>query len=299
MSDTSTVPPAQTTQSAVRRFLSNFHIAGLSAVILGLAILWIFREHLKELASVLWPIVVASAIYGFRAELRSLLSRVTRVGKEGAEIGEARIAAQIMAQPVDVALKDVVPDETHPLHIRQRVDALRVELNSRIPEDVPKREYLLMLCLAEAQQIRDYQLAWLNIFNSQLEALTKMAAEQSPIDLTPYHDLHVSRKDAASTAENPVNGLSFEVWANFFIQKQLATIAARKASITQQGHDLLGLANQLNLPRFQILICICPRPGSPHSSMSQRHHCRARWTTKVKSCPSRCGYTAPGGRSGC
>jgi hypothetical protein len=240
----------------VRRFLSNFHVPALSAVILGLlglAVLWIFRTHLKELASVLWPIVVASAIYGFRTELRSLLGRVTRLGKEGAEFGETRIAAQIMAQPVDVALKDAVPDETHPLHIRQRVDALRVELNSRIPEDIQRREYLLMLRLAEAQQIRDFQYTWLTIFNSQLEALTKMVTDQIPVDLTPYHDLHVSRATAASTTENPVYSLAFEIWANFFIQRQLASIELRKASITQQGRDLLGLASQLNLPRFQIL----------------------------------------------
>jgi hypothetical protein len=99
----------------VRRFFSNLHVRGSIVVIAGLAVLWIFRTHLKELASVLWPIVVAVGIYGFRTELSTLLTRIRRVGKEGAEFFEARIAAQIMAQPVDVALKDVVPDETHPL----------------------------------------------------------------------------------------------------------------------------------------------------------------------------------------
>jgi hypothetical protein len=241
-------------QSAVRRVFSNLHVRGWIVVILGIVVLWIFRAHLKELASILWPIVVAAAIYGFRTELSALLKRITRVSiKEGAEFGEGRIAAQIMAQPVDVALKDVVPDETHPLHIQQRVDALRIELNARVPEDEQKREYLLMLRLAEAQQVRDYQYTWLNIFNSQLEALTKMAAEEGPIELTPYHHLHMSRASAASTAENPVNSLSFDVWANFFIQRQLATISGREATITQQGRDLLALATQINLPRFQIL----------------------------------------------
>jgi hypothetical protein len=238
-------------RSAGYRLFSNLQVRGGLAVIISIVVLWIFRNHLKDLSSVLWPIV-ASAIYGFRTELSALLARVRRVGKEGAEFGKARIAAQIMAQPVEMALKDVVPDETHPLHIRRRVDTLRVELNARVPEDEQKREYLLMLRLAEAQQVRDFQYTWLNIFNSQLEALTKMAAEQSPIDLTPYHDLHNSRTAAAATAENPVNSLSFEVWANFFIQRQLATIAGREATITQQGHDLLALATQASLPRFQI-----------------------------------------------
>jgi hypothetical protein len=239
-------------RSAVRRFFSNLHVRGWIAVILGIGVLWIFRAHLKELASVLWPVVVAGGVYGFRTELSALLTRLKRVGKEGAEFGEARIAAQIMAQSVDEALKGVTPNETHPLHITQRVEALRVELNATIPADARNREYLLMLRLAEAQQVRDFQFTWLNIFNSQLEALTKMAAEQGPVDLTPYHELHTSRTAAAATAENPVNGLSFDVWANFFGQRQLATISGTQATITQQGHGLLALATQANLPRFQI-----------------------------------------------
>lgn len=236
----------------MRRVFSNPHVRGWLIVILGVIILWIFRTHLKELASVLWPIVVATAIYGFRMELSALLRRVRRISKEGADFGEGRIAAQIMAQSVDVALRDVVPDETHPPYIMQRVDALRVELNARIPDDEQKREYLLMLRLAQALQVRDHHNAWLTIFSSQLEALVKMAAEESPIDLTPYHDLHTSRTAAVTTEENPINSLSFDVWANFFIQRQLATIAGREATITQQGHDLLALATNLNLPRFQI-----------------------------------------------
>lgn len=156
MSERDTVPQSlvQTVRSAGYRLFSNLQVRGGLIVILSIVVLWIFRNHLKDLSSVLWPIVVASAIYGFRTELIALLARVRRVSKEGAEFGEARIAAQIMAQPVEMALKDVVPDETHPLHIRQRVDALRVELNARVPEGEEKREYLLMLRLAQAQQVR-------------------------------------------------------------------------------------------------------------------------------------------------
>ena len=131
-------------------FFSNVYLRPWLVIILGIVVLWIFRTHLKELGSLLWPIVVAGAIYGFRTELSTLLTRVRRVSKEGAEFGEARIAAQIMAQPVDVALKDVAPDEAHPPYIMQRVDELRVELNARVPEDEQRREYLLMLRLAQA-----------------------------------------------------------------------------------------------------------------------------------------------------
>jgi len=227
-------------------------VRGWIVVIVGIVLLWIFREHLKELASVLWPIVVTGVIYGFRTELSALLKRIRRVSKEGADFGEDRIAAQIMAQPVEIALKDVVPDESHAPYIMQRVSALRVELNARIPDNEEKREHLLMLRLAQAQQVRDFQYTWMTIFNSQLEALTKMAAEQSQMDLNPYYDLHTSRVAAAATAENPPKALSFDVWAGFFSRVQIAVVVGREATITQQGHDLLAQATQANLPRFQI-----------------------------------------------
>jgi hypothetical protein len=195
---------------------------------------------------------VACALYGFRSEIAALLQRVKRLGREGAEFGEERIAAQIMAQPVDVALKDVAPDEDHPVYVRQRVDALRVELNARVPEDVQKREYLLMLRLAQAQQLRDFQSVWMSIFNSQLEALTAMAAEGHPLELSAYYDLHVARTTAASTPDNPVTPLSFETWASFFVQRQLASLVGRAGAISEQGRDLLTLASQFNWPRFQI-----------------------------------------------
>jgi hypothetical protein len=80
-----------------------------------------------------------------------------------------------------------------------------------------------------------------------------MAAEEGPIDLTPYYELHTSRAAAGGTAENPVSSLSFDVWANFFVENQIATTSERQATITQQGRDLLTLAARGYFLRFQIL----------------------------------------------
>jgi site-specific DNA recombinase len=57
---------------------------------------------------------------------------------------------------------------------------------------------------------------------------------------------------------------------------------------TRQRAFFRALIDRIDVGAHQIDIH-CTRPGSPYSSMSQRHHCRARWTTKFKSCPSRCG----------
>lgn len=52
---------------------------------------------------------------------------------------------------------------------------------------------------------------------------------------------------------HPITSLPFEAWASFLVLHELATIAGRSGSITQQGHDFLAAATQANLPRFQIL----------------------------------------------
>lgn len=223
------------------------------AGVIAIAVFWLFRTHLRDLAAVLWPSLVAGAVYGFRTELRDLLRRIRRVSKEGAEFGEIGVAAQIMAQPVDVALREVAPDETHPTYIRQQVDALRIELNARVPEDATRREYLLMLRLAEAQRRAIFLEAWLRIFESQLDSLGKSVAEPNGADLRPFFDSHVTKIAAASTPENPITPLSYEMWVHFLVQRQLITLSAGDlAVITEQGRDFLTVANQFNLPRFQI-----------------------------------------------
>jgi hypothetical protein len=67
---------------------------------------------------------------------------------------------------------------------------------------------------------------------------------------------------------------------------------------TRQRAFLVTLINRVDVGADQIDIHLRPA-GSPRSSMSQPPHCRARQTTKFKSCPRRYGYAAPGGRSGC
>jgi hypothetical protein len=137
---------------------------GWVAVILFLIILWIFKDHLAAFGSILWPMVVAGALVGFRSELSALLRRIRRVSRQGAEFGEGRIAAQIMSQPVETALRNIVPDENPPSYVLRRVQALRIDLNAREPENEERREYLLMLRLAEAQRGLHFQFIWLNIW---------------------------------------------------------------------------------------------------------------------------------------
>jgi hypothetical protein len=224
----------------------------VAAIVAAVVVLWLFRSDLRGLGAVLWPMVVAGALLAYRVELRGLVSRVRKVSATGAEFAEASIAAQITAMPVDQALKEVTPGEKHPSYIQARVASLRVELNSREPEDQWRREYLLLVRLAGAQQGRDWYSVWLNIFASQLEALGAMAGSEAPIDLSPYYDRHVERREAALTLEQtpqlPV--ATFEIWAAFLGRMRLATVTGRNGSITEEGRGLLEFAATLNLPRF-------------------------------------------------
>ena len=136
--------------------------------------LWAFRDHLTGLASVLWPILAGGTLVGFRYEIRDLLRRLKHFGKEGMVFGEEQISAQILAVPVSDALNDVAPGEERFSSIENRVAFLRTELQNRFSDDKMKREYILMLRLAEAQQIRDFQTTWMIIYLSQLELFTKL-----------------------------------------------------------------------------------------------------------------------------
>jgi site-specific DNA recombinase len=67
---------------------------------------------------------------------------------------------------------------------------------------------------------------------------------------------------------------------------------------TRQRAFLTTLIDRIEVGAHQIDIHLRPTRLAALLDV-QRHHCRARRTTKFNSCPSRCGYAAPGGRSGC
>ena len=109
-----------------------------------------------------------------------------------------------------------------------------------------------MLRLAEAQQSRDWQSVWLNIFASQLEALGAMAGVEGSVDLSPYYESHVERrKTILGPDQQRSPAATFEVWASFLGRMRLATVHDRKGSITDEGRGLLDFAAKSNLPRFQ------------------------------------------------
>ena len=69
-----------------------------------------------------------------------------------------------------------------------------------------------MLRLAEAQQSRDWQAVWLNIFASQLEALGAMAGVEGSVDLSPHYQSHVERRETilgADQQRSPAATLKF------------------------------------------------------------------------------------------
>ena len=237
----------------LRPILDDRRAVAVIAIVAALFVLWLFRSDLRGLGAVLWPVVVAGAILLFHVELRGLLARVRKVGATGAEFAEASIAAQITAVPVDQALRAVAPNEVQPTFIQARVTNLRAELNAREPTDQTRREHLLMLRLAEAQQARDWCVVWLNIFASQLEALGAMAGVEGPLDLSPFYDQHLERRDEAFTAEqkSQLPAVTFETWASFLGRMRLATVEGRNGSITDEGGGLLKFAAAHSFPRNQ------------------------------------------------
>ncbi len=209
-------------------------------------------NFLKGVAAILWPIVTATAIFLFRLEIRSLISRLRRVGKGVAEFSESRIGVQAITIPLEEALKNVAPGEKQEPYIVKGVEEVRIELNRVQPEDAHARESLLLLRLTQRKTERDWAIFWLNIFASQRSALEAMAAETSATDLTKFYDAHVEAYEAyVKTQASPVPVGTFEVWVRFLVVNNAAIVTGRNGTITELGRGFLEFAAQQNLPRFQ------------------------------------------------
>lgn len=210
-------------------------------------------DILKGIAAILWPLLIAGALWGFRTEVGTLLRRLRRVSKGAAEFDDTRIAAQITATPVEQALREAAPTDAPPAsYIIERVTTLRQELTTLHADSDERRINLLLRRLAEEKQVTEFQFIWLNIFASQLEALEAMTAKKSATDLTPYFSVHGERYTTfASSKENPMPPLTFEAWAAFFLRVGIATINDRNGEATDKGMGMLAFCAQRNLPRFQ------------------------------------------------
>ena len=207
---------------------------------------------IKGVAALLWPIVTAWAIFLFRIEIRSLISRLRRFGKGGAEFSESRIGVQAISIPIEKVLKDVAPGERQDSYILKGVEELRAALNRLQPEDVNARESLLLLRLTQRITERDWAIFWLNIFASQRSALEAMAIETSAIDLTKFYDAHVEAYEAyVKTQDSPSPVGTFDAWARYLVVNKVAVINGRAGLITDLGLGFLAFAKQQNLPRFQ------------------------------------------------
>lgn len=193
--------------------------------------------------------IVGVTVYNFRSEINSLIRRTKRIGKEGAEFEAGSIAAQIMAQPVEQAMREVAPGESNASYIIQRVEAIRNDLNVQAGTDQHKRENLLTLRFAQIQQARYFQNIWLNIFSSQLEALARMSQNNEPIDLIEYFDSHLERVNSLPTP--PSVPVTFQGWSDYLVRMELLILHGTQGTITQQGRDFLTFSTQQNLPRFQ------------------------------------------------
>ena len=62
-------------------------------------------DILKGISAILWPVVVAGALLGFRTEVRTLLRRLRRVSKGAAEFDDARLAVQLTGTSIEQALR--------------------------------------------------------------------------------------------------------------------------------------------------------------------------------------------------
>lgn len=79
-----------------------------------------------------------------------------------------------------------------------------------------------------------------------------MAGATGSIDLSPYYDAHVQRRNALPS-EGTLLTATFELWCSYLVRMRLATINGREGVITDEGRGFLAFAATGNLPRFHVV----------------------------------------------
>jgi hypothetical protein len=195
-------------------------------------------EFCKALA---WPAAAVIIAFTFRADLKAMVQRVTKLGPQGVEFDPGRQLArtsQIDAPPTEVYGRPPSPA------VKQIEDHLRGAIKD-IEED--KRFDVAMRELAISRLTNHFEGVYRSIFGSQISAL--IALNQAP-------DGAVSKEEAVQFFENNAQAkfpdfyrnASFETWVQFLLSNFLAEFDGHKYKITPIGREFINFMRHGGFP---------------------------------------------------
>ncbi|MBU8543177.1 MULTISPECIES: hypothetical protein [Roseomonadaceae] len=210
-------------------------------------------ELFRGASAIAWPLLVMWAVWIFRREAQALIGRVRKFGPAGAEFADAAVSSQLANRPFEEIRKNFGTDGALGDVVTAKIKDIHTVMDTDVGDNSLKRETWLLEKYANAALINNALFNYLAIFRSQLEALEAMLASADPIDLRPFHELHVQRYTAATQDQIDVKPpLDFETWLRFLHLQNYVEARENHGSATAEGSAFIRYVRAQNLPRFQL-----------------------------------------------
>jgi hypothetical protein len=216
----------------------------------------IFSDFLGAIA---WPAVVLYLGVSNRGELRSFLSRLTKIGPTGAEAVPPQLAPtppDVLSRPANTAAAP--SSERSELQLSTNADpvlagienniirSLRERGQDKLPPERQKslfiEEYAKLVLNSHFERLK------LSIFGTQITALRYLNGNTAPLKSTliPFYVEHVNKVNNRSLTDQG----SFEIWFRFLIDSYLVQMVdAEHCQITDIGKKFINeyaLVNNVN-----------------------------------------------------
>lgn len=178
-----------------------------------------------------WPIGIFALAFIFRDAIRALIPYIKEVGPGGIKIG----TQQPLSQQQNTSLLTATP---HPLStVNARIDQIQSILANIIPE---QREASLVRALAEARTLAEFEFIFANIFQSQVDALDKLANS----DVTISEAEEFFKNEVVVRNKDVMSAWGFENWSNYLRAQGLVLVEGDNVVITDKGRDFLTFVKE-------------------------------------------------------
>jgi hypothetical protein len=134
------------------------------------------------IASLAWPLAVVAVVLIFKHQIRELIPKIENLtGPGGMSIGLKRVQGAGLAdeEPIKQTLEKLSPNVLRTQPLEKLEDSLRAELETL---EVPQRIPVLLTALAQTRLESAFNLAYANIFGSQIRALRLLNDRGGKID---------------------------------------------------------------------------------------------------------------------
>lgn len=190
----------------------------------------------------IWPALILFLALFFRGDMRDLLPRLRRAGRDGVEF---EVATQKQSADPAVRTPGTLADLPG-LGRTEAIAALERQLHDSLEREVPdgQRVDRLVRLLAEARITAAFEAAYRVIFGSQIQGLRTLNERGGAVlegEVRKYFE------EVSAKFPDVYGSFSFEEWLGFLLRQGLVERGA-KINITPLGIDFLHFLTARQLP---------------------------------------------------